>query len=410
MHRRSMTTKNGTSPQRARSASALALMLVTTLVACGTDGSTPAAATGPTAWTGPTASDWAAFERVVAAAATDGSFSGAVLVAKNGEPLVARAHGPADRQTGALNDVDTRFNLGSVAKMFTGVAVAQLVEAHKLSFGDTVGQHLAGFPPEIADHVTIDQLLTHTSGLGDFMRNAYPEAAKRAQTATDLLPLVTGERLLFAPGTNESYSNSGYVVLGAIIEAVTGQSYYDYVRDHVFAPAGMARTDWSLPGQGGPDTARGYMRVGSDGRPVPPSAPTGPAPGQNATSTLADNTDVVPWGNPSGGAYSTVGDLQRFARALLGHELLSPEVTRTVMTGKVPIPNSGAKTGYGVTDGIINGVRIVGHGAGAHGVAAAVDIYPDLGYVVVVLANYDGAAQPIQDRTRAILTGAARPG
>jgi CubicO group peptidase (beta-lactamase class C family) len=398
-----MTTTNGTSTKPTRRATALALALVTTLAACRAHNAAPAALSNPPA------ADWAAFERSVAASATDGSFSGTVLVAKNGEPLVERAYGRADRQTGAANDVETRFNIGSVAKMFTGVAIAQLAEAHKLSFDDTIGQHLAGFPPEIADHVTIDQLLTHTSGLGDFMRNAYPEAAKAAQTATDLLPLVTGERLLFAPGTSESYSNSGYVVLGAIIEAVTGQSYYDSVRAHVLEPAGMTRTDWSAPGRAGVDTATGYMRVDSDGRPVPPGALTGPAPDQTATSALADNTDVVPWGNPSGGAYSTVGDLQRFGQTLLGHKLLSPELTRRVMAGKVPIPNGNAKTGYGFTDGTSNGVRIVGHGAGAPGVSAAVDIYPELGYVVVVLANYDGAAQPVQDRTREILTGSARP-
>jgi CubicO group peptidase (beta-lactamase class C family) len=119
---------------------------------------------------------------------------------------------------------------------------------------------------------------------------------------------------------------------------------------------------------------------------------------------LTDNSDVVPWGNPSGGAYSTVGDLQRFAEALLDNKLLSPAMTATVLDGKVRMSNGGAEVAYGFIDGTVNGVRIVGHGGGAPGVAAAVDIYPDLGYVVVILANYDGAVDPVRDKIVQILT------
>jgi CubicO group peptidase (beta-lactamase class C family) len=298
------------------------------------------------------------------------------------------------------NDIDTRFNIGSVGKMFIGVAIAQLVEQGELSFDDTIGDYVSGFPADIADRVTVDQLLTHTSGLGDFMRNGYPEAAKAARNATDLLPLIVGEPLLFEPGTREEYSNSGFVVLGAIIEAITGQTYQDYLRAHVFEPAGMMSTDWTQPGQGTANIAVGYMRIGSDGRPVSPAA-GGDAP----TGELADNTAVVPWGNPSGGEYSTVGDLARFGAALLGNRLLGPAMTATVLAGKVAIPDAGgAKTAYGFTDGAINGVRIVGHGAGSPGVSAAVDIYPETGNIVVILANYDGVLDSLQRATRAILT------
>jgi CubicO group peptidase (beta-lactamase class C family) len=304
-----------------------------------------------------------------------------VLVAQDGEPVVEQAYGLADREANRPNDVETRFNIGSVGKMFTAAAIAQLVEAGKLAFDDTVGQYVPGLPAEIAV-LTVDQLLTHTSGLGDFMRNGYPEEAKSAQTATDLLPLITSQPLESEPGTRESYSNSGYVALGAIVEAITGQSYYDYVRERIFQPAGMTKTDWFPPGQGD-NTAIGYTAAG--GR-------------------LTDNSDLVPWGNPSGGAYSTVGDLQRFAEALLDNKLLGPEMTTTVMEGKVLMSNGAAKVAYGFTDGTINGVRIVGHGAGAVGVGAAVDIYPDLGYVVVVLANYDGAIDPVRARIQELLT------
>lgn len=280
--------------------------------------------------------------------------------------------------------------------MFTGVAIAQLVEDGDLAFNDPIGMYVSVFPEDVADNVTIHHLLTHTSGMGDFTRNGYPEAAK---TATDLLPLIAGEPLQFEPGTGQSYSNSGFVVLGAIIEAITRQSYYDYVREHVFEPAGMTRTDWLQPGRDTDNTARGYMRDDGQAPSTPESGgPSGP------TDTLVDNSDVVPWGNPSGGAYSTVGDLQRFSDALLGHELLGPELTTTVLAGKEPGPG-GAQNAYGFLDGTMNGVRVVGLSGGAPGVEAAVDIVPDLGYVVVILANYDGAIEPVRNNAIEILTG-----
>jgi CubicO group peptidase (beta-lactamase class C family) len=384
---------------------AAACVLIGLLAACGADDADPAARTSSAAASQPSPEDWRAVEEFVQQLADIGEFSGAVLVARDGEPLVQQAYGLADRETSEPNDTETRFNIGSLGKMFTAVAIAQLVEQGRLAFDDTIGEYISGFPTAIADSVTIDQLLTHTSGMGDFARGGYPEAAKSAKTATELLALITGEPLLFEPGSRESYSNSGYVVLGAIIEAVSGQSYYDYVRDHVLAPAGMTQTDWSPPGQGGPNTARGYMRVGDDGRPMAAPGPGGVA----GDGQLADNSGVVPWGNPSGGAYSTVGDLQRFGEALLDNGLLGPELTTTVLAGKVDIPGAGgARTAYGFTDGSANGVRIVGHGGGAPGVSAGIDIYPDLGYVVVVLANYDGAATSVQDRTRDLLTRSDR--
>src|SRR5262245_29143984 len=389
---------------RARSLLAAAL-LIGSLAACGTGSSESAIASDPATRAEPSsAQHWQAFEAYVRERADAGEFSGAVLVTRAGEPVVRRAYGLADREADRSNTAETRFNIGSVGKMFTGVAIAQLVEQGRLAFDHPIGEYLSGLPDEIATEVTIDQLLTHTSGMGDFMRNGYPQAAKSARNATDLLRLVISEPLQFKPGTRESYSNSGYVVLGAIIEAVTGQSYYDYVRQHVFEPAGMTRTDWFPPGKDMANTARGYMRVDDAGRPLPP-----PGPGEVAQpdGTLADNSAVVPWGNPSGGAYSTVGDLQRFCQALLSNELLGADLTGTVLAGKVTIPGpGGVKTGYGFTDATMNGVRIVGHGGGAPGVAAAVDIYPDLDYIVVVLANYDGGVTQVQNRSREMLTGA----
>jgi CubicO group peptidase (beta-lactamase class C family) len=360
----------------------------------------------------PLSEQWHAFEDSLRAQAARGAFSGAVLVAKDDQPIVEQAYGLADREASQPNNTDTRFNIGSLGKMFTGVAIAQLVEQGKLGFDDTIGDYIPGLSGNIAE-ITIDQLLTHTSGLGDFMRNGYPEEAKSAQTATGLLPLVVSEPLEYQPGTRERYSNSGYVVLGAIVEAITGQSYYDYVHKRIFEPTGMSRTGWFPPGRDTDNTARSYtaardstqppMQRGGGTSTVTPPLHSSDTPDE-AAGGLADTTDAVPWSNPSGGAYSTLGDLRRFAEALLDHKLLSPEMTAATIDGKVPMSSGDAKVAYGFTDGTINGVRIVGHGAGAPGVGAAIDIYPDLGYVVVLLTNYDGALQPVRDRTQEILT------
>src|SRR5262245_47806759 len=233
--------------------------------------------------------DWRAFAAWLMQRAKAGSFAGVVLVVRDGTPVLEQASGLADRARNVANAVDTRFNVGSVAKTFTAVAIAQLVEAGTLSFDDPIGKYLSGFRPEVADRVTIGQLLTHTSGLGDVFMRWHPTAP--AQLAvSDLLTRIVEEPLQFEPGSRFAYSNSGYVVLGAVIEAVAGQSYYTYVRAHVFKPAGMTRTGWYTPDQV-PDMAHGYAQV------------------DTSRTWLA--------GNPSGGAYSTVGDLLKFGQALL---------------------------------------------------------------------------------------------
>jgi CubicO group peptidase (beta-lactamase class C family) len=178
------------------------------------------------------------------------------------------------------------------------------------------------------------------------------------------------------------------------------------VREQIFKPAGMTNTDWHEPGQQVPNLARGYMQVDEHGNPVnePGGSPSGSAA---APGNLRDNRDFLPQGDPSGGASSTVSDLLRFAQALLQHKLLSPELTNTVITGKVPAPRPGLaddKYAYGFADSKLNGVRIVGHNGGAPGVGAQLDIYPDLGYIVVILTNYDGALMPVHAKTHEILT------
>ena len=172
-------------------------------------------------------------------------FSGAVIVALNGEPLLEKAYGLADRSTNTPNQVDTKFNLGSMNKMFTAVSILQLVEQDRLSLDNTIMDILPDYPNStVAGAVTIEQLLTHTSGMGDcFTGEFFTTPAEQLKTVDGYLPLFVNQPLQFAPGTQYSYSNAGYIVLGLIIEKITGQSYFDYVRENIYLPAGMVNTN-----------------------------------------------------------------------------------------------------------------------------------------------------------------------
>lgn len=308
-------------------------------------------------------------------AASD-SFSGAVLVAKGEKPIFKKAYGMANKNGNIQNQVTTKFNLGSMNKMFTGVAVAQLAEQGKLSFNDTVGKYLPDYPNKaVADKVTIHQLLTHTSGLGDYLDEKFSAGQAGFKRVTDYLPVFASDPLAFEPGRGWQYSNAGYIVLGAIIERVTGQSYYDYVQKHIFKPAGMAHTGFyplvgDLPG-----TATPYTNIG----------PKGPEQGPRHAAKRGDLR-----GGPAGGGYSTVDDLLKFSIALRRHHLLSPQYTDLITTGKVNAPFG--KYGYGFGDVNFNGVHSFGHNGGAPGISAQFDVYPDLGYTVIVLSNYDPPA------------------
>jgi CubicO group peptidase (beta-lactamase class C family) len=350
------------------------------------------------------AEDWRAYAEYLKQRAAAGEFSGAVLAVRNGKPLLQQGYGMADRQRGIANTAETKFEIASIGKMFTGVAIAQLVERGKLSFNDTIGKYVSGFPPEIAGRVTIHQLLTHTAGMGDAALMRRADRSEPPHTLAGLMERIVKEPLQFEPGSRFGYSNDGFIVLGAIIERVTGQDYADYIREHIFKPAGMTDTDIRVykPSEI-PGMAHGYMLVGQDGQPLPPG------PGQESaaqSATLREN-DELRIGNPSGGAYSTVGDMLKFAQAVTRHKLLSPALTDTVLAGKVDTNRPGPgedRYAYGFDDQTINGVRIVGHNGGSPGFEGQLDIYPDRGYIVVILTNQDQVLVPAMRRSEEMLT------
>ena len=301
-------------------------------------------------------------------------FSGAALVAQNGKILFEHAYGLADRAKKTPNTVETQFRIGSMNKMFTAVCILQLVQAGKIQLSDPFAKYLADYPnQEMASKVTIQELLTHTGGTGDFFGPEFDKHRLELKTLQDYVKLYGARPAAFEPGSRFEYSNYGFLLLGVIIEKVAGQSYYDYVREHVYKPAGMTSTD-SLPeDQTVALRSVGYMKEGS--------------------APLKDNTETLPYrGTSAGGGYSTVGDLYRFATALQDHKLLDAAHTGLLITGRVDTGRGPDKYAFGFFNTNEDGIECFGHGGGAPGMNGDLKICPKSGYVIAVLANIDPPA------------------
>lgn len=213
--------------------------------------------------------------RHVGAAARRDEFSGVVLVAKGERTIFHQAYGLADRSWRIPNRLDTKFNLASMNKMFTAVAIAQLIEAGKLHLEDTLGTILPDYPNQKAARtITIAHLLSHSAGLGMLFDRPGFDRRKRYRTSSDYFPLFAAEPLLFEPGTASTYSNEGFVVLGAVVEKLTDLSYFDHVRERIFRPLDMSSTDSYAIDDVVPNLAVGYARYEDD------PLGTGPPPAQ----------------------------------------------------------------------------------------------------------------------------------
>ena len=299
-----------------------------------------------------------------------GDFSGVALIAKDGKPFFFEAYGLANRDFGVPNRKDTKFNLGSINKVFTQVAIAQLVAQGKLTLSDTIRKHIPDYPSPAADQITIKELLTMSSGLGDIFGARYDATPKsHLRELSDYLPLFVDEPLLFEPGTQRRYSNAGYIVLGLIVENASGQRYHDYVREHVFGPAGMKDTDAYPQDAVVPNRAVGYTHEEKGDR---ANAPSGP-PHVNVYALPARSSSA-------GGGYSTAADLLAFDEAMRHDKLLPAVWTDWFFTDKsrppatTPLPK---RQGGG------------GFAGGTAGVNAVIESDLDTGYTVVVLSNLD---------------------
>jgi CubicO group peptidase (beta-lactamase class C family) len=336
----------------------------------------------------------AALERYAARLAEHEVFSGAVLVAREGHPVFARAYGAADREPPTPNTLETRFELASLSKLFTAVAVAQLVERGRLSFDASVAAMLPDYPnPELGRRITVHHLLTHTSGLPDFYRNGkFRQLEDSIRTLSDFWRTFALDSLWSEPGARYDYSNSNYILLGSIIERASGMLFEDYVHRHIFEAAGMASTCYCEPGA--PMYATPHSRYTA-----------GFGPGRRA---VIERWVEVPAGAkrpgaPAGGGISTAGDLSRFAQALVEHRLLSPRMTDVVLAPKVTM-DDGGRRGYGFEVYDWPGTRMVGHGGNFWGTMSQIDIYPESGYTVVVLSNNDASGgEAIRNWTRRML-------
>jgi D-alanyl-D-alanine carboxypeptidase len=340
---------------------------------------------------GAQASD-AALERCVATQAKAMDFSGVVLISR-GQDVTTYATGVRGGPGSPAITAHTLFDLASSGKMFTGTAVAQLVEKGMVGLDDPIGHYVDGLTPETSA-VTVRQLLSHRSGLPDIFQSLKPEDQEKLEAErriTDLLPLIASAKPAFTPGTKYQYSSTGYLLLGMLIERASGLSYDAYLKQNVFGPAGMTSTT-AKPSRGA-DYALGmtHLDPADPMASLPPPGSQQPWGRPNAP-LYADSTR--PRGSSAGGYYSTVGDMRRFFLALTNGTLVRPQMLQMMATAwsvARPAGDGKPESGYGFGLGIntVNGHRSIGHAGGMPGGNTATNFFPDDGVAAIVLANRD---------------------
>lgn len=296
-------------------------------------------------------------------------FSGCLSISDGTKVILDECRGLADRTFGAKTDRQTKFHIGSMNKMFTAVAIAQLVESGKLKWDTT----LAKLMPEYPDHtaaakISVWQLLHHTAGLGDFFVPEFFQNREKFVDPRDYLDLIARQPKTSQPGDGWNYSNAGYVLLGRIVENVSGKNYFEYIQRHVFAPAGMSSSGFDSQEDVTEKLATGYFKDGAF-----------------ATSWKANSMTLPFKGSPAGGGYSTNGDLLKFASALRGGKLVKPATLQKMFADSVPAGPGSYATGFG--DRLSNGRHIRGHAGGAPGMNANLAMVWETGAAVAVTSN-----------------------
>jgi len=285
--------------------------------------------------------------------------------------------------------------LSSVGKMFTAVTIARLVERKQVSFESKLRSLLPEYPSADArDRVTVRDLLTMSSGIPDLFRvPRFWDEIGTIRSPTDMWKYFAGSPLQFAPGTQWAYSNSNYLLLGEIIERVTGREFHTVVEQEIFRPFHMASTSYRIDPALRP--ALGYTHGPGSGNVGSRWTP--------AWSEPQPGSEFLP-GSAMGGGYSTVDDLARFAEALMDNRILTRQTTALMLTGSIDA-DYGGRDGLGLETRMTNGVRSAGHRGSLAGSSTQVEFYPDLGYVLVVLGNTDSnGTQDIASHLRARLT------
>lgn len=317
-------------------------------------------------------------------------FSGAVLLAQGNEIIFQGACGEANKDFSVLNTVDTKFNLGSMNKMFTAIAIAQLMEQGKIALDDPLAKFLPEFPDKkSAQIIKIEHLLSHTSGLGNYFNDKYNATPKdQLKTIDDFLGLVKGQKPEFAPGTKWQYSNTGFLVLGKIIEVITGRSYFDFIDEDVYKPASMSHSGSFDLTKINRNLAVGYNKEYQDDE-------------YDFTNNLFNH---VVKGGPAGGGYSTVTDLWQFSIALQNGKLVKPQTLMQLTTAG----SLNQRYGYGfdVQNSAIG--SSFGHGGGFIGISSNLAIFPKSGFSAIVLSNYSMGSIIVAIKLRHVIARLAR--
>ena len=315
-----------------------------------------------------------AIDRFIRGRADVDSFSGAVLVARNGVAILRTGYGLADRDKRLPVTPATKFNLGSIDKLITRIAIWQLVATGKLQLDVPIGKYLADYPNrQVRDEVTARQLYQMRSGVGDFFNDEFRRRHAQIRTVDDYLSLFARDSLRFPPGTGMLYSNGGYVILGKLIEKLSGQDYYDYVVANITGPAGMHDTRHYLLDEPVPNRAIGYTAM---------------------RGALVPNTESLAGrGSPAGGGYSTVDDFLKLDAALRAGTLIRGTFADSILPA-------------GFRDG---GTEPVSYGGGGPGTNTHYAAFPD-GWTVVVFANGDPPAATTVAQGIARALGKTLPG
>jgi CubicO group peptidase (beta-lactamase class C family) len=292
-----------------------------------------------------------------------------VIATKNGKTVFRKAYGMADLRMQRALDPETPMRLGSVTKQFTAAAILLLAEQGKLSLSDDFRKYLPDFPDK-GHVITIEHLLTHTSGISSYTdRPGYAAGMTDELTIAQMVATFKDSPLLFAPAERFAYSNSGYFLLGAIIEKVSGMRYADFLSKQIFEPLDMRRTAYEGDDREPPGMARGYHRTGESFVPAPPLSMSQPF--------------------AAGALVSTVDDLARWDEAITSGKLLRPAMWRRAFTPYLLRDGSSTGYGYGWGMGVLKGHPSAAHGGGINGFSAFVLRLPDDKVYVAVLANSD---------------------
>ncbi|PZF96761.1 serine hydrolase domain-containing protein [Micromonospora deserti] len=355
-----------------------------------------------------------AYDRYVAELAAEDKFSGVVLLSHRGRTVLSRSYGMADKEKGIRNHEGVAVNLGSAVKPFSAVAILQLAQRGKVRLSDTVGTYLTGFAKRIAEQVTIHHLLTSTSGLNHPKQDLRRIFHSREEVHEFYQQWTRQAKLEAAPGTGFDNSGAGFAIAAQIVEAVTGTTYWDYVHEHIFGRSGMTGSAFYTRPQWLTDEhiAHSYM-LQADGsrvdavRNLDKGSPNPYEPGKNPGRNFIDYA--------GDGGFATAPDLVRFAHALRNGTVLDRPFAELFTGAKIPqgkgkdggpAPAHPSFMAYAMPAKLINGQWVIGRGGANPGSTANWHIYPDTGWVGVVLSNYDGLPmQEILNREMQAVTG-----